>query len=425
MRIQNREEKANEQNSSQKVPTFNEAEQSPLWARFVNNAGGFLRSLGMRSPRLDFESVSKKAGFRPTKEDEAFLMRFNISLDDADKAAETHFIGRLLWRNMFVAILRNRTLIHQWLRDHPETLQIPIEHPLFIIGPPRTGTTFLYNLLAQDPVFRVPLSWELMQPAPPHDPSTNKPSPLTYKAERLVRLLKSYRPFIFIPHQIEASAPEDCDNLLLNSAFSLSFLMNFSQYFKEVMNSTREAQIEAYAEYYRHIQILQFYFPNRRWLSKNLTHSYFLDVLASTFPTAHLVCTHRDPMEQIPSFCSIYALNRRIVTDQVDPKDIGEKILEWWQERYQRSENARKTIGHRIIDVTYPALMKDPLGVVKDIYAKAGYPFTPIFEERMQAWLAAHPQHKHGIHRYSLEQFGLDRTRVEEVTKEYRQKYLM
>jgi hypothetical protein len=33
--------------------------------------------------------------------------------------------------------------------------------PLFIFGLPRTGTTVLYNLLAQDPKHRVPLGWEV------------------------------------------------------------------------------------------------------------------------------------------------------------------------------------------------------------------------------------------------------------------------
>jgi len=51
-------------------------------------------------------------------------------------------------------------------------------------------------------------------------------------------------------------------------------------------------------------------------------------------------------------------------------------------------------------------------------------PFGHVFERRMQAWLAAHPRHAHGVHEYSLEQFGLDREEVFEATDGYRRRYL-
>ena len=44
---------------------------------------------------------------------------------------------------------------------------MPIVRPLVIVGQPRTGTTILYDLLAQDPANRAPLSWEVDLPCPP------------------------------------------------------------------------------------------------------------------------------------------------------------------------------------------------------------------------------------------------------------------
>ena len=37
----------------------------------------------------------------------------------------------------------------------------------------------------------------------------------------------------------------------------------------------------------------------------------------------------------------------------------------------------------------------------------------------MQAWIAGNPQDKHGRHRYQLEDFGLDRGRLEELFDPY------
>ena len=76
-----------------------------------------------------------------------------------------------------------------------------------------------------------------------------------------------------------------------------------------------------------------------------------------------------------------------------------------------------------MIDVHYARLVADPIGVVRDLYAHFGLPFTRLFERRMTDWLAANPQHGRGVHRYSLEQFGLDRASVERATAAYRRRY--
>ena len=49
--------------------------------------------------------------------------------------------------------------------------------PVFIIGFPRTGTTILHDILAQDPDSRAPLTWETMFPSPPPDAATFETDP--------------------------------------------------------------------------------------------------------------------------------------------------------------------------------------------------------------------------------------------------------
>ena len=50
-----------------------------------------------------------------------------------------------------------------WRRE-PQILRIPVEEPLFVVGPPRTGTTILLELLALDPQLRAPLAYEALHP---------------------------------------------------------------------------------------------------------------------------------------------------------------------------------------------------------------------------------------------------------------------
>jgi len=44
-------------------------------------------------------------------------------------------------------------------------------------------------------------------------------------------------------------------------------------------------------------------------------------------------------------------------------------------------------------------------------------------EENIKGWLSSNQQHKHGIHRYSLEQFGLDAKVVNDKFSNYRQRF--
>lgn len=70
-----------------------------------------------------------------------------------------------------VMYLANRLSITDWHARHPDMAQRDVTPPIVIVGMGRTGTTILYDLLAQDPAHRAPLSWEVDFPCPPPRPS--------------------------------------------------------------------------------------------------------------------------------------------------------------------------------------------------------------------------------------------------------------
>jgi hypothetical protein len=59
-------------------------------------------------------------------------------------------------------------------------------------------------------------------------------------------------------------------------------------------------------------------------------------------------------------------------------------------------------------DVHYDECMKDPIDMVRRIYEYFGLGFTSVVHQRMNDFLASNPKDKHGAHRYTLQQFGLD-----------------
>ena len=72
----------------------------------------------------------------------------------------------------------------------------------------------------------------------------------------------------------------------------------------------------------------------------------------------------------------------------------------------------------------FTELVADPLGVVRRIYEYHGYEYSAEFETNMTQWLADNRQHKHGTHRYTLEEFGLEAVQVKADFAEYCEEFL-
>ena len=93
-------------------------------------------------------------------------------LDDLVGEARLNDLGVEIVLSEIVGYLTRRLGITAWRKQHPALTTKPITRPIVIIGQPRTGTTILYDLLAQDPQLRAPLSWEVDRPCPPPEPAS-------------------------------------------------------------------------------------------------------------------------------------------------------------------------------------------------------------------------------------------------------------
>ena len=79
--------------------------------------------------------------------------------------------------DQIVGYLVNRLEVEQWYARHPEIDEQEIVAPLFGLGLPRTGSTALSFLLAQDPSRRSLRTWEAATPCPPPETATEHTDP--------------------------------------------------------------------------------------------------------------------------------------------------------------------------------------------------------------------------------------------------------
>ena len=93
-----------------------------------------------------------------------------------------------------VNYLATRLAITAWRRDHPEVADGTVERPIVIVGQPRTGTTILFDLLAQDPDLRAPLTWEVDMPVPPPETDTYDTDPRIAEVQATLDMVESLMP---------------------------------------------------------------------------------------------------------------------------------------------------------------------------------------------------------------------------------------
>jgi hypothetical protein len=333
---------------------------------------------------------------------------------------------RMIRRSQIIGRATMRLLIERALRADPGIANEPIQAPWFVTGLPRTGTTLLHRVLAQDPQNRAPLFWETLAPIGRSDHDT--PQRRQRRVRTVLRLLYLCVPGTKAQHEVAADLPEECNPLLACSLVSGFWLICDSNDFVAWQHSADKAP--AYRLHKLQLQFLQHNSDRRTWVLKAPFHMNNLHYLQQVYPDARVIHLHRDPVEVVGSLASYYYSACCVAASRPDAHDVGDGICDYVTTvtgRGQTSKQARdwfRNGGLQIIDVRYPDLVADPLGVIDRIYARFGCVLSEGARARMAEYLRRSPSGKYGAHRYTLEQFGIDRERLRTQCSAYIDKYL-
>lgn len=410
-------------------PSFSyEGAHRPLRLRMFNTAGRVAGPVGRRFVSLSADSViraaERKSGLTAPP-DEEFREPVARLLESIESDADLNTTGRWGVRTESVDLVSKRLRILDYLDRHPEVLDVPVERPLFIVGFPRTGSTVLHNLMALDPGNRVPLLWELLNPIPPDQPlAPGGHDPRLAEAREYINTVEYLSPVALRVHPMGAVEPDECRLLLEPGFVGPQYLLYYRipGYF-DWFSRLSDERLEAACVFMRgQIQILKRDDGGARWVGKNPSHSFFGRGLVRAFPDACIVHLHRDPEETIPSICSLVAAYRSICSDALDPGTLGQDGLDMFCVAMDRMLEMRTMPPPATFcEVDYRQLVSDPIGAVRRIYDHAGMWLAPEVEQRMERYVASHPQHQGGVHRYSGEQFGISREEIRAGTKRYRE----
>jgi hypothetical protein len=292
---------------------------------------------------------------------------------------------------------------------HPEIARETVTAPIFIVGQPRAGSTHLHALLACVDGVRAPRNWEMSAPSPPPERENADSDP---RIAAMQAALDQMPAEILVRHPMSANRPEQCNGLFdwsfINQAWTASYdIRSYRDWFLD----TDYAPM--YTAHHRALQQLQWKHPGR-WVLKYPKHLFSLDALLAEYPDAVLVWTHRDPAKVIPSVISLTGYMRSINTPGFDWVRYGREWVVVEELALQRglAVRDRDPRPERHIDVDYETFMRDPIGEVAAVCDRVGMAFGDDSHRAIQQWIDDNPQDKHGVHRYTPEDFGLDADRL-------------
>jgi len=383
--------------------------------RALNAIGRALDKLGYQPFPLHEESLlatARKRSGLGDFEDQSFREPLRLLLGDLDREGALHTFGRFYVRAFFAGLLRNRLQLEDWWRRHPEILEGEIRAPLFILGLPRTGTTLMQNLLSADPRARFLRFWEAAEPCPPPSRDTFASDPRRAFYAQWLRRLDYLSPHLRAMHEFELEGPEECYALLSNTMVGVHFHWIYDAPSYQPWLARQDLR-PSYEFFRRALLLLQWKWPGRHWVLKSPVHLQAVGALLAVFPDARIVQMHRDPTKVAASICSLAATLRGLGNDRLDPLAFGDLMMTSLGEGIDRCMEVRTATGSRAFhDVHYDDLLRDPLAAVRGIWERFDIEPDAEAEANMRRLLAERPQHKHGVHRYSLEQWGLDAERV-------------
>lgn len=354
--------------------------------------------------------------------DPAFRQRLDILCGALREEADLSETGRAIAFEQLVANLVNRLRLEALVTAHPEIEDVTIERPIIICGLPRTGTTHLHNLLAADPSLRYLPYWESLEPFPAPDESD--PEPRRQRCAAGLDLVSTSMPEFRRMHDMTVEHAHEEIQLLANDVSGMLFETTY-QVPSYAAHYKGQDQAPSYGYLKRSLQAIQWLRGGTRWVLKSPQHLEQFPVLASTFPDATFVVTHRDPVEVTISMLTMVCYASRMAVTNPDPHRITRYWLDRAGDLLDGCVRDRDVLpAGQSIDIRFDDFMADEKGTIEAIYDRAGQQFDAGVQDAMQRFLVEHPRGRYGGVIYEPDDLGLDVAEVAEKFRTYSERFI-
>lgn len=266
-----------------------------------------------------------------------------------------------------------------------DTIEIP--PPLFILGHYRSGTTHLHNLLALDPRFAFPNTFQVFNPL------------IFLRMERWMAplaqtVLAERRPQDNVGIHVEFPNEDElamCSLTRLSPYFGWVFPRNARHYerFLTFEHATADEVAEWKAALLLFCRKLTHVYQ-RPLILKSPPHTARIRLLLELFPDARFVHIHRDPYAVFQSTLHLMEIVRPLFELHRCPVDNTESVLSVYREMYDAFFAQRSLIpSGRFCETGYAELTRDSVGTLRGIYDTLGLGGFESLQPRLENYLAS------------------------------------
>ncbi len=306
----------------------------------------------------------------------------------------------------------------------PRYRQQQVRQPVFIIGNPRSGTTFLHRLMDEDKQhftsFKV---WEMI-----FAPSITQRkliwgllaiarlvgAPLQKMKQKLNKSIEEQTK----AHAVRIDAAEEDDHILIHawSSETLWALYPIAEemlpYFYFDRDIPRPQQDRIMKFYHSMVKRhLYAHGGNLTLLSKNPAQTPKIASLLRTFPDARFINLARSPFKSVPSMMSFMAAGWHLLCDPLEQYPHQQEFFDVMGFFYRYPLEYFEQNPGGCLFLRYENMVQDPKTTIQSVYQFLELPFSPHFELTVDRETEKASRFR-SEHQYSLEEMNLTEQRL-------------
>ena len=328
----------------------------------------------------------------------------------------------------------------------PKYRRVKIENPVFIIGHPRSGTTFMHTILTQTKESMIFTDWEL------HNPSLTLRK-LVKHSKKLQGLFSFVFDIRFTPHKfkimmkdkkkgirkkdkivggasrternLEYKALEE-ETVFVN-ILDTQFVANVTPLgfvergFPELCLCDEQPHQSKSVLFLKNCFKRQIYYTGKTQVLAQINYSLFrIKTMLKFFPDAKIIYIARSPLETIPSHLSLL---RDRISNNFGLENVSEdKIQQFYKHRYEYNImfyryfdvliNGNEIPKNQILEINYNSIKDDLWNVIQQIKNFTKLQFSPQLEEKLIQQSKEQSSRKRKHKNLQFEMFGLTEEKV-------------
>jgi hypothetical protein len=280
-------------------------------------------------------------------------------------------IPKVLWITSSI-LSTNVFRLYEKIRYKKAIQKVQIKEPVFILGYPRSGTTFLHYLISKDEQFGYCATYQVLMP--------NVFLTMGGFLEKFLRgvlpktrLMDNLKMGTKLPKEEEFAMSAISDASMINGFY---FPKNIMRYFQRYVLFEKEKKNEEewkkkYLYFLKKVALKE---GNKRLLLKSPFNTGRIKQLLEIFPDAKFIHIHRNPYEVYYSNEKLYEkVLPAFSFHEAGNSEIEKFILDSYRLTYQKYQKEISLIPKgNIAVISYEELVTDPMASLQRVYMEAG-----------------------------------------------------